>query len=306
MARPLRIQFPGARYHVIDRGNYRHPVFRSTGAAQAFTRVLDEAARCHGWRLHAHALIPNHFHLALETPEANLVEGMHWLLGTFASRFNRFRGERGHLFQGRYQALLVEDDAHLVRLINYIHLNPVQAQLVPLERLPDFRWSSMRAFARGPRPGWLSAATLLAHLGLTDNAGGWRSYLDLLAEIARHPLQLAAEEEEFTSGWSIGSPNWKSEMLAAHPVLADDPGISGAERRAANEERWQRELAAALLEAGKSVADIAGDPKGSSWKIAAAVRLRLRARAPHRWIAASLNMGCAASVRVYVSRQINL
>jgi len=103
MARPLRVQFPGARYHVIDRGNYRHAVFGSVGAAQAFTRVLAEAAERHAWCLHAHALIPNHFHLALETPEANLAEGMHWLLGTFANRYNRFRGECGPLFPGRYQ-----------------------------------------------------------------------------------------------------------------------------------------------------------------------------------------------------------
>jgi putative transposase len=306
MARPPRIQFPNARYHVLDRGNYRQPVFRSVGAAQAFTRVLEETAVRYGWLVHAEALIPNHFHLALQTPEPNLVDGMHWLLGTFASRFNRFRGEQGHLFQGRYQALLVEDDAYFVRLINYIHLNPIRARLAPPDRPADFRWSSLRAFVRGPRPSWLTADTLLGHLGLTDDAAGWRRYLALLAEIAGHPLQLAADDEEFTRGWAIGSPNWKSEVLAAHPGLADDPGISGPARRAANEERWRRELAMALCAVGKSAADIAADPKSCPWKIAAAMHLRHRARAPHRWIAAALNMGCAASVRVYVSRQLNL
>ncbi len=90
------------------------------------------------------------------------------------------------------------------------------------------------------------------------------------------------------------------------PTLADDPGISSAARRAANEARWQEEFTAALADAGKSALHIAGDLKGAGWKIAAAVRLRLRARTPHRSIAQTLNMGCAASVRVYVSRQINL
>jgi putative transposase len=306
MARPLRIQFPGARYHIIDRGNYRHAVFASAGAAHAFTRVLDEAATRYAWRIHAHALIPNHFHLALETPEPNLVEGMHWLLGTFASRFNRFRDERGHLFQGRYQAPLVEDDAHFVRLINYVHLNPVRAGLVSLEQLPAFRWSSMHALIRGPRASWLTAAILLGHLGLADTPAGWRRYLGLLGELAGDPLLLDAEDVAFTRGWAIGSPTWKSEVIARYPRVADDPGISAAERRAANETRWQRELDLALSAAGKSVADVTAEPKSVPWKIVAAVQLRVRASAPHRWIAQMLNMGAPASVRVYVSRQINL
>ena len=96
-------------YHVINRGNYRRDVFETTGTAKAFEVTLDEACEQHGWKLHAYVILRNHFHLALTTPEPNLVEGMHWLQSTFASRFNRLRGERGHLFQGRYQALLIED-----------------------------------------------------------------------------------------------------------------------------------------------------------------------------------------------------
>ena len=191
-------------------------------------------------------------------------------------------------------------------LINYIHLNPVRAGLAPVARLVDFRWSSVRALVRGPRPNWLGAATLLGHLGLADTAAGWRRYLALLAEIALDRARLAADDEAFTRGWAIGSPDWKSKVLVVHPTLADDPGISSAARRAANEARWQEEFTAALTDAGKSALHIAGDPKGAGWKIAAAVRLRLRTRAPHRSIAQTLNMGCAASVRVYVSRQINL
>ncbi len=118
MARKLRIQYEGAIYHVINRGNYRRDVFGTVGAAQAFETVVFEACKMHGWRLHAHGVMSNHYHLAVATPRANLVEGMHWLQSTFATRFNRLRQVRGHLFQGRYQALLVEDAAALARVVD--------------------------------------------------------------------------------------------------------------------------------------------------------------------------------------------
>jgi putative transposase len=108
MARKLRLEFPGACYHVINRGNYRADIFATDGAKAAFERCLFEAGTKSGWLLHAFVLMRNHYHLAVETPLANLVSGMQWLQATFANRFNRFRDERGHLFQGRYKALLVE------------------------------------------------------------------------------------------------------------------------------------------------------------------------------------------------------
>jgi REP element-mobilizing transposase RayT len=105
MARRLRIQYPGAIYHVINRGNYRRDLFTSPGEAQAFLATVKEAKERMGWHVHAYVLMRNHYHLAIETPEPNLVQGMHWLQTTWSSRFNRFRSESGHLFQGRYRAL---------------------------------------------------------------------------------------------------------------------------------------------------------------------------------------------------------
>src|SRR4051812_10089801 len=108
MARKLRLEFSGAVYHVINRGNYRAWIFASVGAKQAFEACLFAAcARC-GWLLHAFVIMSNHYHLAVETPLGNLATGMHWLQSTFATRFNRYRDERGHAFQGRYKSLLVE------------------------------------------------------------------------------------------------------------------------------------------------------------------------------------------------------
>jgi len=109
MARKLRLEFPGAIYHVINRGNYRGFVFRTEGAKRAFVDCLFAACVRSEWRLHAFVVTGNHYHLALETPRGNLVAGMQWLQSTFANRFNKLRGEHGHLFQGRYKSLLVEE-----------------------------------------------------------------------------------------------------------------------------------------------------------------------------------------------------
>ena len=130
MPRRLRIQYAGALYHIINRGNYRRDLFETAGAAQAFESTLGETCLRHRWIIHGFEIMRNHFHLALETPEPNLVEGMHWLQSAYAIRFNRYRSERGHVFQGRYQSLLIEDDAALVRVIDYLHLNPVRAGIV--------------------------------------------------------------------------------------------------------------------------------------------------------------------------------
>src|SRR5450432_2308299 len=142
MARKLRLEYPGAIYHVINRGNYRQAVFTSEGAKHSFEECLFKTCKQYEWRLHAFVVMSNHFHLAVETPKGNLVSGMQWLQSTFANRFNRFRDEQGHLFQGRYKALLVEAGGALGQVCHSIHLNPVRAGLVPVERLQAYRHSS--------------------------------------------------------------------------------------------------------------------------------------------------------------------
>ncbi len=142
MPRKLRVEYPGACYHVINRGNYRADIFATAGARAAFMRCLGEACKKSGWRLHAYVLMRNHYHLALETPAGNLVAGMQWLQATFANRFNNLRRERGHLFQGRYKALLVEPGEALGHVCHYIHLNPVRAGVVSVSGLKEFRDSS--------------------------------------------------------------------------------------------------------------------------------------------------------------------
>ena len=184
MARRLRLQYPGAIYHIINRGNYRRDLFAAAGTAKSFELALGETCTRYGWRVHAFAAMRNHFHLALTTPKPNLSEGMHWLQTTFAVRFNRLRSESGHLFQGRYQSPLIEDTAALVRVVDYIHLNPIRAGIAPAGQPAAFQWSSLARFVRGPRPPWLSPREWLAKLQLEDSPAGWARYMEQLLFLA--------------------------------------------------------------------------------------------------------------------------
>lgn len=303
MARKLRIEHEGALYHVINRGNYRRDVFETAGAAQAFEETLWEACAMHGWKLHAQVIMRNHYHLALETPQANLVAGMHWLQSTFSTRFNRFRQERGHLFQGRYQAILVETMAGLAGVVDYIHLNPVRAGIVGAEQLTAFRWSSLRKFMRGPRPASLVAADFLAQRGLTDSAAGWASYVQELQALAGD----TAEQERrgfkaMSKGWAIGTRGWRQALIKDHAQRALDPGLERAELREFREARWEEVLTEALRVAGRKIEEAAKAPKRAEWKLAAMRALRAEG-VPYKWITEKLNMGKPDVLRVYVSRQ---
>jgi putative transposase len=303
MPRPLRLQFANAIYHVINRGNYRRMIFGRGGAAQAFENCLFEAAQLHGWRLHAFAIMGNHFHLAVETPRPNLAESVHWLETTFAVRFNRFRKERGHLFQDRYQALLVEPGKSLARLVNYIHLNPVQARLVTPETLPTWRHSSLWWFTQQTPPDFLVARDWLGELQLADDAAGWRSYGELLAALAADPRRQREEGfETMTSGWAIGRKEWRQEIAASQrsrPILE---AKYGPEREAIREELWRQALEAVLLRLGKTHDEARRSPKGAPWKVVAVDYLRRTTTATHRWLARALHMGKPASVRFHLSQ----
>lgn len=299
MARRLRIQYPGALYHIINRGNYRSDIFATAGAVRSFLGTLAEACTRHGWRVHAHVIMRNHFHLALETPTPNLVAGMHWLQGTFASRFNRFRAERGHLFQGRYQAILLQDAAALLRVADYIHLNPVRARLVTAAQVGSFPRSSLAQFMAGARPTWLIAETLLGQLGMKDTREGWERYIHHLADLANDPVEQRSQGfPELTRGWAIGTPDWKRALAELHAKRRVASGFSAEELRDLATARWRTLLEAELRLQGKSATDLAKEPMSAPWKLAIAARLRREGNAPHRWIADTLNLRSAGALRV--------
>lgn len=143
MARPLRLEFAGALYHITARGDRREPIYENDADRIAFLRVLGEVCQQYNWLCHAYCLMGNHYHLLVETPEGNLSRGMRQLNGVYTQQYNRQHGRVGHVFQGRYKAILVEKDSYLLELARYIVLNPVRAHMV--RSAIEWPWSSYRA-----------------------------------------------------------------------------------------------------------------------------------------------------------------
>jgi REP element-mobilizing transposase RayT len=302
MARKLRLEHEGAIYHVINRGNYRQDLFGTVGAAEAFERCLFAACARSGWRLQAYAIMRNHYHLALETPRANLATGMHWLQGTFATRFNRLRGERGHLFQGRYQALLVEPGPALARVVDYIHLNPVRAGIVAVEQAASFRWSSLGRYIRGARPPGAVCEDWLRERGCTDTASGWVDYQAHLVRTMQEPAERENDYGPLSQGWAIGSRTWRQAVAQDHAARKlGEAAHAGPEARALREAQWAEAAERLLGRIGKTRQDAAEDLKGAAWKVAVAEALRRTTSAANGWIAGHLHMGTGGSVSKYLS-----
>ena len=145
MARPLRIEFPGAVYHITGRGNDRQEIFGDDSDRKAFLEILSRVCARYHWLCHAYCLMDNHYHLLIETPEGNLSIGMRQLNGVYTQLFNRVHGRVGHLFQGRFKGIVVQKDSHLLEASRYIVLNPIRARLV--KNPSQWIWSSYSATA---------------------------------------------------------------------------------------------------------------------------------------------------------------
>jgi putative transposase len=218
MPRKVRIEFPGARYHIMSRGDHREPIFLSDEDRIRFLETLGEACEKTGWQIHAYCLMPNHFHLALETPQPNLVAGMKWLLGTYTIRHNATHRLSGHLFSGRYKSLIIDPSrapGYLRIVCEYIHLNPSRAKLLPPEEpLEEYRWSSYPAYlSPKERPPWLRTETWLGELGIQKESR------QSLRELSQHVERRRLEEEEkvyapIRRGWFLGSKESRQEFLS--------------------------------------------------------------------------------------------
>jgi putative transposase len=221
MARPLRIEFAGALYHVTSRGNERRPIFRSNRDRRTFLTLLGEAVRRFGWSVTAYVLMTNHFHLVVQTPEPNLSRGMQWLNGTYAGWFNDRHHRAGHLFQGRFHAVLVEKEAYFAELLRYVVLNPVRAKMIG--RPEEYAWSSYRATAGlEAAPEWLDVAAAVAGLGDGPEA----------AQMAyrRYVLEAIGCEDRLwdkvTNAIYLGSEDWTKQMrkvVESRPRSTDHP-----------------------------------------------------------------------------------
>jgi REP element-mobilizing transposase RayT len=303
MARKLRLEFPGAIYHVLNRGNYRDFIFKSLGARQAFEECVFAACMRSGWRLHAFVIMGNHYHLAVETPQGNLVGGMQWLQSTYANRFNRLRGERGHLFQGRYKALLVEEGEALGQLCHYIHLNPVRAGIVPIARLAEYRHSSYWYLTRPKqRPEFLRFDdTLLQPGDLPDTPAGWRSYADYLVwQAAEGPAGKSKAYVSMSQGWALGGTGFKQTLLRDHAVATTARAWESEGVREVREAHWAKALSSLLTRVPDKERE--DTRQCAPWKIQLALRMKAATDASNGWLAAQLGMGSGT----YLSKHVGL
>jgi REP element-mobilizing transposase RayT len=293
MARPLRVEYPGAVYHVLNRGDRREPIFKDDTDRQAFLATLGEACGKTGWQVHALCLLPNHFHLVVETPQANLVAGMKWLLGTYTGRFNRRHRLTGHLFAGRYKALIVDGSGsgYLKTVCDYVHLNPARAKLLrPEEPLRAFPWSTWPEYLQPPsrRPAWLRVDRLLGEWGIRrDTAAGRRQLEEGLER--RRAAEEGKEYAAIRRGWCLGAEAFREGLLErlAGRVGAEPQGAARREAAAAQAERIIREV---LGQRG-SPAELRKRAKGDRQKVQLAARLRAETTVTVAWIAARLAMG---------------
>lgn len=185
MARPLRIEYPGAVYHVTSRGNEKKPVFKDDADRQNFLNTLQHVNKRYNWICHAYCLMTNHYHLLIETPDGNLALGMRQLNGVYTQLFNKRHGRTGHLFQGRYKGILIQKDSHLLEVCRYVVLNPVRAKMV--EKPAEYPWSSYLSTAGRAKP----------HPCLTSD---W-----VLGQFSGKRAKAEQEYRQFVS-WGIGKP----------------------------------------------------------------------------------------------------
>jgi hypothetical protein len=236
----------------------------------------------------------NHYHMAVATPQANLVEGMRWLQGTFATRFNQLRQERGHLFQGRYKSLVVDPDEALGPLCHYIHLNPVRARICPVDRLPAHPWTSLVALQHPrQRPPWYDPQPALEHAGgLPDTPAGRRKYLEYLAWLAEdEPARKKQRFEAMAKGWVIGTGEFAKALVRENRSLTGLGRRRAAEMQETREAIWRETLAELLRKLRRKPGDLALAEKSVDWKLALASALKARTTVTNRWLATTLHMG---------------
>lgn len=249
------------------------------GAKRALLRCLDEACHKTGWLVHAWTVMSTHFHFAITTPRANLSAGMHWRQCTFATRCNRFRNERGHVFQGRFKSIAIEAGDPLGFVCHSIHLNPVRAKLCSVTGLESYPWTSL-AWILHPakRPAWFDPSPALRQAGsLGDAAAGHHKYVEYLDWLAEdEPEQKRQRFDRMSRGWALGTAGFARSLMQENEALRAGGNRLIADMRGEYEEHWRAELAFLLRRLHHSPADLAAAGKSAEWKVAVAAALKSR------------------------------
>ena len=292
MPRQLRLEYAGAIYHIMNRGNRRQNIFKDNQDRERFLATLGKACEKTGWQVDAWCLMSNHFHLVMETPQANLVAGMKWLLGTYTMRFNRRHKLTGHLFSGRYKSLIVDGSSrgYLRKVGNYVHLNPVRAKLLKAEQpLKAYRWSSYPEYLKGAsrRVKWLRVDRLLGEAGIPRDSRAGRRQFELRMEEIRQQTD-AEQWRQVRQGWYLGDEEFRAELLRQVQEKVG-PNHYGRERGEAAESKAKRIVQEELTRLGWSEGELQRRRKGDVEKIR--IARRIRRETTMSWIAASLAMG---------------
>jgi REP element-mobilizing transposase RayT len=294
MPRKLRVEYEGAIYHVMNRGDRQEAIFKDDNDRDLFLETLGQCCAKTDWQVHAYCLMGNHFHLVIETPKANLVEGMKWFLGTYTGRFNRRHKLFGHLFSGRYKSLVVDGsgNGYLRTVCDYVHFNPLRAKLLgPRKALREYRWSSYPQYLKEParRWPWMRADRLLGEAGIPrDSAAGRREFERRMEERGRR--ENADDYKPLRRGWCLGEPAFRKELLGQ---MAGRVGQHhyGADRHESGEEKALRIVAEELKKRQWTHHTLRSRRKGDSEKVKIASRLRRETIMTLKWIARQLEMG---------------
>jgi putative transposase len=308
MPRAPRIEFSGALYHVMNRGNRRQRIFGDDKDREMFLAKLAETCQAAGWVVHSFVLMPTHYHLLIETMRPTLVKGMQWLNSTYTLRYNARHKQRGHLFQGRYKALLVdgEEGEYFLTVSDYIHLNPVRAKLVKSgKELLAQKWNSagwLAGVVKG-RPEWLRWERIYGELGMKNWGMRERKrFGEQMRRRVEEELGRGREEREerwgpVRKGWCYGSERFRRQMRERmRQVLVGDRRVeekwSGASE---TEEAMAKEL---MRRAKKALGYRRGEEVVGADRYLVGRLVRERTRVGVSWLAGQMGMKTRGSLAV--------
>jgi REP element-mobilizing transposase RayT len=283
----------------MSRGDRYEDIFPNDVDRHDFLKTLAEACQKTGWQVHAYCLMRNHFHLVIETPNANLVEGMRWLLSSFSIRLNHRHKLFGHVFSGRYKALLVDGSGtgYLKSACDYVHLNPVRASLLlPQERLLAYPWSSLGWYLASPahRPQWLRVDRLLGEHGIAGDSPACRQEFEQRMEARRLEEADPEDLKAFRRGWCLGSKEFKDQILEMMEGQLGE-NHSGELRRETAEAKSERIIKEELLRLKWREEELSSHRKNNGNKLAIAARLRKETTMTLKAIAARVHLGTSKS-----------
>ena len=313
------------RYHVMARGDRREDIFKSDRDRELFLETLGQACLRCGWLVHAWVLMNNHYHWILETPEANLVEGMKWFQNAYTRRFNVKNKLWGHVFGGRYKAVLVQQPGretdsirYFASLVDYVHLNPVRAGLIAKKgSLLDYRWSSLAqgyGVGSGKRPEWMEVEKALEVFNLKDQARDRRKFMERLEEIrwkkgdescGKGNVEGQGLQSTLQRGWYWGSEEFKERLLRRLkkiPTKSNRGYRYGAQAQDHSEKRAEALLSEGLRHHGLNKEKLAELRGSHPIKAELAWILFSRTSVNQAWMAKRLGISNAANVSQVIAR----